>query len=318
MSRPRILLTRRWPDAVENRLAGRYDVTPNDDDIPLDAAALAAAMRDYDAVCPTVTDRLPQDVVAVEGGRARIIANYGAGFEHIDLNAARAAGIAVTNTPDVLTDATADIAMMLILMATRRASEGERELRAGKWSGWRPTHLLGTSLGGKTLGLIGYGRIARATAERARAFGMHVIYHSRNRADDMPAESYRATPAALAADADVVSLHAPGGDATRHMVDAAFLSAMRPTAVLVNTARGTLVDEAALAAALTAGSIAAAGLDVYAHEPQVAPALLACPNAVLLPHLGSATRETRIAMGMRVADNLDAFFADAPPRDRVA
>lgn len=318
MSRPRILLTRRWPDAVEDRLAGRYDVTPNDDDIPLDAAALAAAMRDYDAVCPTVTDRLPQDVVAVEGRRARIIANYGAGFEHIDLDAARVAGITVTNTPDVLTDATADIAMMLILMATRRASEGECELRAGKWSGWRPTHLLGTSLGGKTLGLIGYGRIARATAERARAFGMDVIYHSRNRADDMPGEAYRATPAALAADADVVSLHAPGGDATRHMVDAAFLAAMRPTAVLVNTARGTLVDEAALASALMSGSIAAAGLDVYAQEPQVAPALLACPNAVLLPHLGSATRETRIAMGMRVADNLDAFFAGAPPRDRVA
>jgi lactate dehydrogenase-like 2-hydroxyacid dehydrogenase len=318
VSRPHILLTRRWPEAVEERLAERYDVTRNLDDVPLNAAALAAAMRYYDAVCPTVTDRLPRDVVLAEDRRARIIANYGAGFEHIDVDAARAAGIVVTNTPDVLTDATADIAMMLILMATRRASEGESELRAGKWSGWRPTHLLGTSLDGKTLGLIGYGRIARATAERARAFGMTVIYHSRRRADDMPPEAYRATPAALAADADVVSLHAPGGEATRHMVDAAFLSVMRPTAVLVNTARGTLVDEAALAAALTAGSIAAAGLDVYAHEPQVAPALLACPNAVLLPHLGSATRETRIAMGMRVADNLDAFFAGAPPRDRVA
>lgn len=318
MSRPRILLTRRWPQPVEDRLAERYDVTSNVDDAPLDAAALAAAMRDYDAVCPTVTDRLPQEVIAVDNRRARIIANYGAGFEHIDLDAARVAGIAVTNTPDVLTDATADVAMLLILMATRRASEGERELRAGQWSGWRPTHLLGTSLSGKTLGLIGYGRIARATAERARAFGMMVIYHSRSRADDMPAEAYRATPAALAADADVVSLHAPGGEATRHMVDAAFLSTMRPTAVLVNTARGSLVDEAALASALTAGHIAAAGLDVYAQERQIAPALLACPNAVLLPHLGSATRETRIAMGMRVADNLDAFFAGEPPRDRVA
>ncbi|MDP5278969.1 D-glycerate dehydrogenase [Sphingomonas sp. DG1-23] len=318
MSRPRILLTRRWPQPVEERLAERYDVTRNLDDVPLDSPALAAAMRDHDAVCPTVTDRLPPDIVAVDGRRARIIANYGAGFEHIDLDAARAAGIIVTNTPDVLTDATADIAMLLILMATRRASEGERELRAGKWSGWRPTHLLGTSLGGKTLGLIGYGRIARATAERARAFGMHIIYHSRSRADDMPAKAYRATPAALAADSDVVSLHAPGGAATRHMVDADFLSAMRPSAVLVNTARGTLVDETALADALSNGTIAAAGLDVYAQEPQVAPALLACPNAVLLPHLGSATRETRIAMGMRVADNLDAFFAGEPPRDRVA
>lgn len=318
MSRPRILLTRRWPEAVEDRLAERYEVTRNTDDVPLDAAALAAAMRDHDAVCPTVTDRLPREVIAVDGRRARIVANYGAGFEHIDLDAARAAGIAVTNTPDVLTDATADIAMLLILMATRRASEGERELRAGEWSGWRPTHLLGTSLGGKTLGLIGYGRIARATADRARAFGMQVIYHSRSRAEDMPAESYRASPAALAADADVVSLHAPGGDATRHMVDAGFLAAMRPGAVLVNTARGTLINEEALASALTAGTIAAAGLDVYAQEPKVSPALLACPNAVLLPHLGSATRETRTAMGMRVADNLDAFFDGREPRDRIA
>jgi len=169
MSRPRILLTRRWPQPVEDRLAERYDVTLNLDDVPLDAAALATAMRDYDAVCPTVTDRLPQDVIAVDNRRARIIANYGAGFEHIDLDATRVAGIIVTNTPDVLTDATADVAMLLILMATRRASEGERELCAGEWSGWRPTHLLGTSLSGKTLGLIGYGRIARATAERARA-----------------------------------------------------------------------------------------------------------------------------------------------------
>lgn len=316
MTRPRILLTRRWPQEVEDRLARDYDMTTNPEDKPLDAGALAAAMRDHDAVCPTVTDKLPHDVVAA--GRARIIANYGAGFEHIDLDAAREAGIVVTNTPDVLTDATADIAMLLILMATRRASEGERELRAGNWTGWRPTHLLGQSLHGKTLGLIGYGRIARATADRGRAFGLKIIYHSRSRADDMPLDSYRATPHDLAADADIVSLHAPGGEATRHMVDAAFLSAMRPGGVLVNTARGTLVDEAALAAALQAGTIAAAGLDVYTGEPKVSPALLACRNAVLLPHLGSATLETRVAMGMRVADNLDAFFAGKEPDDRVA
>lgn len=316
MTKPRILLTRRWPQAVEDRLARDYDVTLNRDDVPLDEPALAAAMRDHDALCPTVTDRLPAEVIAAGG--ARIIANYGAGFEHIDLDAARDAGIVVTNTPDVLTDATADIAMLLILMAARRASEGERELRAGEWTGWRPTHLLGQSLTGKTLGLIGYGRIARATAERARAFGMRIIYHSRSRADDMPQDAYRATPHALAADADVVSLHAPGGDATRHMVDAAFLAAMRPTGVLVNTARGTLVDEAALAQALDAGNIAAAGLDVYKGEPAVSPALLACRTAVLLPHLGSATLETRVAMGMRVADNLDAFFAGKEPGDRVA
>lgn len=316
MTRPRILLTRRWPDAVEARLAERYDVTRNADDVPLDADALAAALKDHDALCPTLTDRLPAAVIA--GARAKVIANYGAGFEHIDLDAARAAGVIVTNTPDVLTDATADIAMLLILSATRRGSEGERELRAGDWAGWRPTHLLGHSLGGKTLGLIGYGRIARATAQRAQAFGMRVIYHSRSRADDMPDDAYRATPLDLARDADVVSLHAPGGADTRHMVDAGFLAAMRPTAVLVNTARGTLVDEAALAEALSAGTIAAAGLDVYAAEPAVPPALLACPNAVLLPHLGSATVETRTAMGMRVADNLDAVFDGREPRDRIA
>ncbi len=317
-TRPKILLTRRWPQAVEDRLATRYAVTTNADDVPMDAASLMAAMRDHDAVCPTVTDRLTAAILACPGRRARVIANYGAGFEHIDLEAARRVGLVVTNTPDVLTDATADIAVMLILMALRRASEGERELRAGSWTGWRPTHLLGGALSGRTLGLIGYGRIARATAARAGAFGMRVIYHSRNRVPDMPLDAYRATPAALAADADVVSLHAPGGPATRHMVDAAFLARMRADAVLVNTARGSLVDEAALAAALSAGTIAAAGLDVYADEPRVDPALLDCPNVVLLPHLGSATRETRIAMGMRVADNLDAVFDGQVPRDRVA
>lgn len=317
-ARPRILLTRRWPAAVEDRLAKRYVVTRNASDVPLDALALEAAMRDHDAVCPTVTDRLSAAILCTEGRRAGIVASYGAGFDHIDLDAAGRAGVVVTNTPDVLTDATADIAMLLILMASRRASEGERELRAGRWSGWRPTHLLGHGLSGKTLGLIGYGRIARATAARARAFGMAVVYHSRHRAGDMPDDAYRATPAALAADADVVSLHAPGGDATRHMVDAAFLAAMRPHGVLVNTARGTLVDEAALARALRDGTIAAAGLDVYAAEPAVPQALLDAPNLVLLPHLGSATHETRVAMGMRVADNLDAFFDGRAPGDRIA
>ncbi|MDQ0839918.1 2-hydroxyacid dehydrogenase [Sphingomonas faeni] len=317
-TRPRILLTRRWPQAVEDRLAARYEVTTNADDVPMDAASLTTAMCEHDAICPTVTDRLTAEILECPGLRARIVANYGAGFEHIDLDAARRVGLVVTNTPDVLTDATADIAMMLILMTLRRASEGERELRDGRWTGWRPTHLLGGGLTGKTLGLIGYGRIARATAARAAGFGMQIIYHSRNRARDMPDDAYRATPAALAADADVVSLHAPGGQATRHMVDAAFLAGMRSDAVLVNTARGSLVDEAALAAALSAGTIAAAGLDVYADEPRVNPALRACTNAVLLPHLGSATRETRTAMGMRLADNLDAVFAGCEPHDRVA
>ncbi|HSX56034.1 MAG TPA: D-glycerate dehydrogenase [Sphingomonas sp.] len=318
MTKPRILLTRRWPEAVEARLAASYEVTLNEADTPMDAAALALAMLEHDALCPTVTDKITREVILTEGRRARIIGNYGAGFEHIDLDAAREAGLAVTNTPDVLTDATADIAMTLILMATRRAGEGERELRGGEWTGWRPTHLLGRSLRGKVLGLVGYGRIARAVAGRAKAFGMEVVVHSRSRADDVPETAYHASLDSLLSVADVVSLHAPGGTATRHMIDAAALKAMKRDAVLVNTGRGTLIDEAALADALKAGTIAAAGLDVYEREPAVEAALTGLPNAVLLPHLGSATLETREAMGMKVADNLDAFFAGREPFDRVA
>lgn len=318
MTKPRILLTRRWPEAVEARLAASYAVTRNESDVPMDAAALAAAMCEHDALCPTVTDKITREVILTEGRRARIIGNYGAGFEHVDLDAAREAGIAVTNTPDVLTDATADIAMTLILMTTRRAGEGERELRAGDWTGWRPTHLLGRSLRGKVLGLVGYGRIARAVAARAKAFGMTVAVHSRSRAEDVPENAYHATLDGLLRVADVVSLHAPGGAATRHMIDATALAAMKRDAVLVNTGRGTLIDEAALAVALKEGTIAAAGLDVFEREPAVEAALVDLSNAVLLPHLGSATLETREAMGMKVADNLDAFFAGREPFDRVA
>ncbi|MGF7153710.1 2-hydroxyacid dehydrogenase [Novosphingobium gossypii] len=317
MTKPKILLTRRWPEAVEARLAAAYDVTLNESDTPLDEAALAQAMRDHDALCPTVTDRVTRAVLDVEGRRARIVGNYGAGFEHIDLAAARDLGIAVTNTPDVLTEATADIAMTLLLMATRRAGEGERELRAGGWTGWRPTHLVGQSLSGKLLGLVGFGRIARATAKRAEAFGMRIAYHSRRPAPDMPAHAYFADLGELAERADVLSLHAPGGAETRHMVDAALLARMPAHAVLVNTGRGTLIDEAALAEALAARRIAAAGLDVYEAEPNVHPALLNLPNVVLLPHLGSATIEARTAMGMKVADNLDRFFAGEPLLDPV-
>ena len=315
---PKILISRRWPAAVEDRLRARYEVTLNDGDAPLTPEQFKAAMREYDALCPTVSDRITGDILSVPNPRVRIIGNYGAGFEHIDLDAAKAAGIVVTNTPDVLTDATADLALLLILMATRRAGEGERELRAGQWTGWRPTHLLGQSLAGKTLGLVGYGRIARATAERARAFGMTLAYHSRRRAEDEAGEAYHDTLESLAETADVLSLHTPGGPETRHMVDAALLKRMKPGAVVINTARGSVVNEADLAEALRTGVIAAAGLDVYEREPAVDPALLALSNVVLLPHLGSATIETRTAMGMKVADNLDRFFDGEPPIDRVA
>jgi len=317
--KPKILISRRWPDAVEQRLAARYDVTLNETDVPLTIDQLKAAMGAYDALCPTVSDKVPAQVLSTPDARVKIIANYGAGFEHIDLAAAKAAGLVVTNTPDVLTDATAELAVLLMLMTSRRAGEGERELRAGQWAGWRPTHLLGQSLAGKTLGLVGYGRIARATAQRAKAaLDMEIAYYSRRRAAEEDGAIYHDGLESLAAVSDVLSLHTPGGPETHHMVDAALLGRMKPTAILINTARGTVINEPDLVQALTDGVIAGAGLDVYQGEPQVNPLLLAAPNAVLLPHLGSATLETRTAMGMKVADNLDAFFDGKPPLDRIA
>lgn len=318
--RKRLLVTRRLPTAVERAMAAGYDTTFNAEDIAMTAAELRKAAAGHDAICTTITDTVDADVFATDG--LRIVANYGAGYEHIDLDAARAAGVSVTNTPDVLTDATAELAILLMLAAARRASEGERQLRAGAWPGWHPTHLIGRSITGKTLGLIGLGRIAQATAARARGgFGMSILYTSRRRADPATEVRYDATWVAsveeLVSRADVVSLHVPGGPATHHMVDAALLARMRPNTILVNTARGSVIDEDALSQALAGGGIAAAGLDVYEREPQVTPALLACENAVLLPHLGSATVETRVAMGMRALANLDAFFAGETPDDRV-
>jgi lactate dehydrogenase-like 2-hydroxyacid dehydrogenase len=313
--KPRLLVTRRWPAEVEAYLAGRYDVTLNTDDRPLARGDLADAMRRYDAICPTITDRFDPDLLATPGATVRILANFGAGIEHVDLDAARAAGIAITNTPDALTDATADLAILLMLMVARRAGEGEREVRAGRWAGWRPTHLIGRGLAGRTLGLVGYGRIARAVAGRAQAFGMTVRHYSRRPGGE---PGYEATLETLATEADILSLHVPGGTETRHLVDAALLARMKPDAILINTARGSVVDEAALADALSQGRLAGAGLDVYEREPAVHPALLACENAVLLPHLGSATIETRTAMGMQAAANLDAFFAGREPPNLVA
>lgn len=322
MRKPKVLITRRWPAEVENHLSERYDVTLNESDVPLTAAALRDAMRRFDALCPTVSDAITADIIETPDATVRIIGNYGVGTNHIDVAAARRAGIVVTNTPDVLTDATADLAILLMLMATRRAGEGERELRAGKWTGWRPTHMLGQSIGGRMLGLVGFGRIGQATARRARqAFGMTIAYYSRRRAAaeierELDAQ-YFDSLGELVARCDVLSLHVPGGAQTHHLIDRGRLAAMKPTAVLVNTARGSVVDEAALAEALQSRRIAAAGLDVYEHEPRVHEALMKLENVVLLPHLGSATTETRIAMGMRVAQNLDRFFCGQDPLDRV-
>lgn len=315
--RLKILVTRRLPEAVEQCLAEKLGAKLSRDDAPLGEGGLRQALADYDVLVPTITDRL--HAALLQGDlRTRLIANFGAGVEHIDLDAARAAGIAVTNTPDALTETTAELALTLMLMTARRAGEGERLLRAGKWQGWGPTAQLGQGLQGKLLGLVGFGRIARATAARARAFGMNVVFFNRSPVADPQGARAVATLDELAAEADVLSLHVPGGAQTRHLVNARLLARMKPTAILINTARGPVVDEAALAEALATGRIAGAGLDVYEREPEVHPALLACENAVLLPHLGSATLETRTAMGMQAVHNIEAFLSGKELPNRVA
>lgn len=321
-SRPVVVVTRRLPADAEDEIARYADARFNTLDDPFDAAQLQAAMREADAVLCAVTDRVDRQVLHVAGRRARVVANFGVGVNNIDLAAARDAGVVVTNTPDVLTDDTADLAIGLMLMAARRAGEGERIVRAGAWTGWAPTQLLGMRVTGATIGIVGFGRIGQATARRAHGgFGMRVLYHARRpaapNAAGVPAE-HRASLDDLLAESDVVSLHVPATPATRRMLDAERIARMRPGAILVNTARGDVVDEMALAAALRDGRLRAAGLDVYEREPVVHPALLALENVVLLPHLGSATEHTRRAMALRALDNVRAVLAGAEPRDRVA
>ena len=303
-------------------MAERFEVTFREGDVPLGQDGLTAAMGEYDVLCPTVSDRIDAEVIA-GGDRVKLIANYGVGFDHIDLAAAKAKGIAVTNTPGVLTDATADLAMTLLLMAARRAGQGERELRAGNWRGWRPTHLIGSSLKDKVLGLVGFGRIGIATARRAHhGFGMKIAYYGRREAlpdvtRELDARFYPELNDLLAA-SDFVSLHIPGGAETQGLISAEALAAMKPGSYLVNTARGGVIDHAALAEALRGGHLAGAGLDVYPAEPQVPEELLDLENVVLLPHLGSATRETRIAMGERALANVIAWAEGRPLPDKVA
>ena len=319
--RPRVGVTRRLPEAVERALRERFDVVQHDAQRDLDANDLIAMMQDCDALMPTVTDRLDSSVLGAGGGRCRMIANFGVGVNHIDLDAATRAGMVVTNTPDVLTDDTADLTMALMLAVMRRLGEGERAVRAGRWEGWHPTQFLGRRLSGKTLGIVGLGRIGRAVARRAEAgFGMKVIAWSRstrrgseagtriervNRIDELLEASH------------VVSVHCPLVATTRHLISTAQFAKMRPEAVLINTSRGPVVNEEALVAALEDGRIAGAGLDVYEQEPLVHPGLLGREDVVLLPHLGSATMETREAMGMRALDNLVAHFAGNEPPDQV-
>ncbi len=322
MSKPRVIVTRRWPEAVERRVSELFDAQLNGDDKPMSQAALKAAFAEADAVFPTVSDRIDAEVLAAEPLKAKLCGNFGVGFNNIDIEAAKARGITVTNTPDVLTDATADLAMTLLLAVARRAGEGERYLRRGDWTGWGPTHMMGTQVTGKTLGLIGFGRIGRAVAERAHfGFNMDVLFHDPYPPGGDVAEHLGATACASIEEvlerSDFVSLHTPGGADTYHLMNAERLARMKPGSFLINSSRGDVIDEAALVAALKNGPLAGAGLDVYEGEPKVSPELAKMENVVLLPHLGSATTETRVAMGMKVVENAEAFFAGEQPPNRV-
>jgi glyoxylate reductase len=314
-SLPRIIVTRPLPPPIEAKLAARFgaELVPS----PMAPDALAEAMRRCQIL---VGDRIDATAIAAAGDGLKLIANFGVGVDHIDLAAAQAAGIAVTNTPEVLTDDTADIVIALILMVLRRLGEGERAVRSGAWGGWKPAGFLGRAAGGKTLGIVGMGRIGQAVAARAAAFGMNILYHNRHRLPE-PAErgaAWRPELDPLIAEADILSLNAPYGPETRHLIDRRRLALMKRHAVLINAARGGLVDQDALIEALEAGRIGGAGLDVYPNEPAVDPRLIALENVVLLPHLGSATIETRIAMGEKVIDNVAAWVAGAKLPDRVA
>lgn len=321
--RPRVLVTRRLPPTVESAIQERFDAVLATDDHQMGASELQRALSDSDGVLSTVTDRFTAEVLAAYPIRARIIANFGVGIDNIDLRAAEAHEIVVTNTPDVLTECTADLVLALILMTLRRAGEGERELRSGRWTGWRPTHLMGRRVTGGTLGLVGMGRIARAVARRAHhGFGMRILCYDPTPPSPVELAAVgaepRATLDALLAESDIVSLHCPSTAETRGMMSGLRLAQMKPGAFLINTARGDIVDDDALIAALLSGHLAGAGLDVHRGEPHLDSRYLGMENIVLLPHLGSATRETREAMGFRALENLVAFFDGRPVPDQVA
>lgn len=322
MSKPKVLITRRWPEAVEKQLQQLYDVQLNQDDRPLTADELKFALQNFDAVCPSVCDSLTAEVLNVPNKRCKILGNFGVGYNHIDIATAKQQGLIVTNTPGVLTESTADIAMTLLLMSARRGAEGDRLVRAGQWSGWNPTHMLSSDVTGASLGLIGFGRIAQAMARKAHhGFGMKIFYVKPSPADQALVDDLQAirceTIEALLPQCDFVSLHCPSGTETRHLINETTLNLMKPTAHLINTARGDVVDSQALIKALQENRIAGAGLDVYENEPHINPGFLTLENVSLLPHLGSATLSTRTAMGDKVLKNLAAYFAGQSLPDRV-
>jgi glyoxylate reductase len=323
MSAPRlkVVLTRRLPDTVETRLRELFDAELNLTDAPMDRALLEAAAQRADVLVPTITDAIDAALIAGAGERLKLIANFGAGVDHIDVEAATAKGLIVTNTPGVLTEDTADLTMGLILAVSRRIVEGAQVVAEGRFGGWSPTWMTGRKLWGKRLGIVGMGRIGQALARRARAFGMQVHYHNRKPVPDMVAEELGATwwddLDQMLARMDIISLNCPATRETRHLLSAARLAKLQPHALLVNTARGELIDEAALADAVARRAVAGVGLDVYEHEPAVHPGLLGHANVVLLPHLGSATLEARQDMGERVIANILTFQNGHRPPDRV-
>ena len=305
----KLLITRPLPDTVVEAAAQDFDVTLRADTSPMRPDELRMSLTDYDAVLPTLRDLYSADVFAdVASPRARILANFGVGYNHIDVAAARAAGVTVTNTPGAVTDATADIAMTLILMSCRRAGEGERLVRAGKWDGWHPTQLLGQHVSGKRIGIVGMGRIGQAIAHRCHfGFGMEIAFVQRSAKEfAFPATPYGSL-LEMAADVDLLVVAVPGGADTEHMINAEVFHALPDHAHMINISRGEVVDETALIAALSKGEIAGAGLDVYEFEPHVPEALLALDNVTLLPHLGTAALEVRVGMGLMAVENLRAF-----------
>lgn len=315
----KVLMTRPMPRAVADRAKARFDVTIRDSNVTPSPAEMQTALRDYDIIVPTLGDQISSGDFAAAGDlRCGLLANFGAGINHIDVATARALGIEVTNTPGAVTDATADIAMALILMSARRAGEGERLLRAGKWQGWNPTQMLGLHVTGKTVGIVGMGRIGQAIARRCHfGFGMDVRYFSRSAKElDFPATRENSLTD-LAASVDILVASLPGGAGTRHTFGAAVFEAMRPTGHFINIARGDVVDESALISALQSGKIAGAGLDVYEFEPKVPEALIAMQQVTLLPHLGTNGHEIRISMGHMALDNVAAFIAGEPLPNRV-
>jgi len=320
-NKPKVILTRKLPDTIETRMRELFDTSLNETDTPLSRAELEQAVKKADVLVPTVTDKIDADLIAGAGAQLRLIASFGTGVDHLDLAAAKARGITVTNTPGVLTEDTADVVMALILAVPRRIAQGDALARSGKWGGWSPTGMLGHRINGKRLGIIGMGRIGEAVARRARGFGLSIHYHNRKPVHPQTEAELEATYwdslEQMLARVDIVSVNCPHTAATNNLLSAERLALMQPSAYLVNTSRGEVVDEVALADLLAKGSIAGAGLDVYADEPNIPKALRDLPNTVLLPHIGSATIEGRLQMGDKVIINVQTFWDGHTPPDRV-